>query len=122
MATINTVNNLDNGDVARGTINDNDSAINVEVIAATADIVTLDASVTALEARFNKQTINLVANTDYDISNPFVFPIVPNIVQIRASDGTLILDAYQNIAPADGDIIIYTGAAYTGAIITIIGW
>ena len=78
--------------------------------------------ITALENRFDKQTINLVANTDYNITNPFVFPIVPNIIQVRASDGTLIIDAYNNIDQSDGDIIINTGASYTGAIITIIGW
>ncbi len=115
MATITTVNNGDSGLVARTAFNGNDSAINTEVIAATS-------AITALEARFNKQTINIVANTDYNISNPFVFPIVPNIIQVRASDGTKILDAYENVNPANGNIIINTGANYTGAIITIIGW
>ena len=115
MAMIGQVNNGDAALVARTTWNDNDTAINAEVVAATA-------AITALQNRFNKQTVNLVANVDYPINNPFTFPIVPNIVQVRASDGTLILDAYQNVNPANGNIIIQTGANYTGAIITIIGW
>jgi len=116
MATINSVPNGTSAVITRTTWNNNDIAVNAEVVAATA-------SVTALEGRFNKQTINLVANVDYNaITNPFAFPIVPNIIQVRASDGTLILDAYQNVDPLDGDIVINTGANYTGAIITIIGW
>jgi len=116
MATINQVNNGDTALLARTTWNDNDTAVNVEVTAATA-------AITALQGRFDKQTTNLVADTDNtDITNPFVFPIVPNVVQVRASDGTLILDAYQNVNPANGNITIQTGANYTGAIITIIGW
>ncbi len=115
MATIDSVLNGTAAVTTRTTWNNNDIAINNEVEAATSAIVVIN-------NRFAKQTINLVANTDLPISNPFVFPIVPNIVQVRASDGTLILDAYQNVDPSDGDIVINTGANYTSAIITIIGW
>ncbi len=67
-------------------------------------------------------TVNLVANTDYNQSNPFTLPIIPRISELLASDGTKILDAYININQTSGDITIQVGANYNGAILNLIGW
>ena len=122
MATITIVNNGTSALVIRTAWNTNDTNINAEVIAATSAIASLGTDVTALENRFDKQTANIVANTDYTISNPFTLPIIPNIVEVRASDGTKIIGLYNNIDQTSGDIILNSGSNYTGAIITIIGW
>ena len=115
MATITAVDNGDSGLTARTSINDNDSAINTEVVAATAAIVTL------VDSK-SKLSFNLVADTDFVLSNPFTLPIMPNLVNLMASDGTKILDAYININQSTGNVTMNVGANFNNAIITILGW
>lgn len=67
-------------------------------------------------------TINLVANTDYDISNPFDLNRVPFDVNVYDSSGTRINVNYINIDQATGDITINVGANYTNAIVSVVGW
>jgi hypothetical protein len=66
--------------------------------------------------------INLIADTDYIHTNPFTGNKIPGTVNLFASDGTKILDAYINVNQTTGDITINVGANYSNAILKTIGW
>lgn len=84
---------------------------------------TVNNNVDDINDRFYREDINLVANTDYNIPNPHSFTdAIPQIVQVKALDGTVILDAYLNVNQSTGDITIQVGSDFNNAIITSIGW
>lgn len=73
--------------------------------------------------KFKEATINLVANTDYSQANLHINAgAIPKITQLKASDGTTILDAYINVDQGTGVTTINVGSNYTNAIFISIGW
>lgn len=67
-------------------------------------------------------TINLVADTDYPIANPFPGLVIPKFVEVLASDGTHIIGLYINMDQSSGVVTINSGSNYSNAIVNIIGW
>lgn len=76
-----------------------------------------------VDDRFKLAVVNLVANTDYTWTNPHTATgAIPRLIQVKASDGTVILDAYMSVNQSTGLVTIQVGANYSNAILTSIGW
>lgn len=73
--------------------------------------------------RFKQVVIDLVARTDYIQANLHTETgAIPRNVQLKASDGTVILDPYINTNQSTGITTIQVGANYSNAIFISIGW
>lgn len=73
--------------------------------------------------KFKEAEINLVANTDYSQANLHAnVGAIPKITQLKASDGTNIIDAYISTNQTTGVTTINVGSNYTNAIFISIGW
>lgn len=76
-----------------------------------------------IDDRFKQVVVNLVADTDYNQANLHTATgAIPRMVQLRAEDGTVILDPYLNVDQATGITTINVGANFPNAIFTSIGW
>jgi len=83
----------------------------------------INANAEDVDDRFKQSIIDLVANVDYEqINLHTAMGAIPRIVQLKASDGTNILDAYLNVNQSTGLTTINVGSDFSNAIFISIGW
>ena len=76
-----------------------------------------------VDDKFKQVAINLVAKTDYEQANLHTATgAIPRNTQLKASDGTVILDAFIRVNQSTGVTTLNVGANYNNAIFISVGW